>query len=234
MYIQGCDASICFDNTDTIVSEKQSRSSNNSIRGFAVVDDIKTALKNACPGIISCADILAIASEESVHLSGGPCWDVPLGRRDSLTTNLTLANEAIPSPFSTLDQLKANLLNQGINSNDLVVLLGRYALKAVTTVSYISNLDQTTVNAFDNTYFSNLLGKNGLLQSDQELFSSSGADTAAIISTFSDDQKAFFNSFVVPMIKMGNIWVLSGTEREIRKNYIRINGDTSGGLVADY
>ena len=52
----------CFDNTDTIVSEKQSCSTKNSIRGFAVVDDIKTALENACPGIVFCADILAIAS----------------------------------------------------------------------------------------------------------------------------------------------------------------------------
>ncbi|GMN66015.1 hypothetical protein TIFTF001_035080 [Ficus carica] len=199
-----------------IVNEKQSRSSNSSIRGFDVVDDIKTALENACPGIVSCADILAIASRESVHLSSGPCWDVPLGRRDSLTANLTLANEAIPSPFSTLDQLKANFLNQGLNSTDLVVLSGRYALRAVRTVSYITDPDQTTVNAFDNTYFSNLLGKNGLLQTDQELFSTSGADTTAIVSTFSDDQKAFFNSFVVPMIKMGNIRVLTGTEREIR------------------
>ena len=68
VYIQGCDASLLLDNSDTIVSEKEALANNNSARGFNVVDDIKTALENACPGVVSCADILAIAAEESVCL----------------------------------------------------------------------------------------------------------------------------------------------------------------------
>ncbi|GMN66017.1 hypothetical protein TIFTF001_035081 [Ficus carica] len=101
-FVDGCDGSILLDNTDTI-----------------------TALENACLGIVSCVDILVITLEESVNLSGGPSWDVPLGRKDSLTTNITLANEAIPSPFVTRDQLKANFFNQGLNSTNLIVLSGK-------------------------------------------------------------------------------------------------------------
>ena len=66
--VQGCDGSILLDNTDTIESEKEAVPNNNSARGFDVVDDMKAALENACPGIVSCADILAIAAEESVWL----------------------------------------------------------------------------------------------------------------------------------------------------------------------
>lgn len=65
---KGCDGSILLDNADGIVSEKQAVPNNNSADGFSVVDDIKTALENVCPGVVSCADILAIAAEASVCL----------------------------------------------------------------------------------------------------------------------------------------------------------------------
>lgn len=60
--MQGCDGSIMLDNADGIESEKDAVP-NQSTDGYDVVDDIKTALENVCPGVVSCADILAIASQ---------------------------------------------------------------------------------------------------------------------------------------------------------------------------
>lgn len=57
-----------LDNTDTIESEKEAAANNNSARGFDVVDRMKAMLESACPATVSCADILAIAAEESVVL----------------------------------------------------------------------------------------------------------------------------------------------------------------------
>ena len=65
---QGCDGSILLDNADGIVSEKDANPNINSADGYSVVDDIKTALENVCPGVVSCADILTIASQISVSL----------------------------------------------------------------------------------------------------------------------------------------------------------------------
>lgn len=65
---QGCDASILLDNSANIQSEKDAAPNTNSTRGFNVVDNIKTALENSCPGIVSCADVLALAAESSVSL----------------------------------------------------------------------------------------------------------------------------------------------------------------------
>jgi peroxidase len=70
--VQGCDASLLLDETPTMRSEKAADPNNGSARGFPVVNDIKAALENACPGIVSCADILALAAEVSVELVSCP------------------------------------------------------------------------------------------------------------------------------------------------------------------
>jgi len=66
--VQGCNASLLLDETPTMRSEKAANPNNGSARGFPVVNDIKAALENACPGVVSCADILALAAEVSVEL----------------------------------------------------------------------------------------------------------------------------------------------------------------------
>ena len=66
---QGCDGSLLLDDDlPAIQSEKHAPGNDKSARGFEVVDDIKSALEKACPGVVSCADILALAAEISVEL----------------------------------------------------------------------------------------------------------------------------------------------------------------------
>jgi peroxidase len=96
------------------------------------------------------------------------------------------------------------------------------------TGTELANLDLTTPDAFDSCYFSNLQSNNGLLQSDQELFSTSGADTVDIVNYFNAYQYAFFASFVEAMIKMGNISLLTGMKGEIRQNCALVNANTYG------
>jgi len=64
--MQGCDASILLDDTSTFTGEKNAKPNKNSLRGFEVIDQIKTAVEKVCPGTISCADILAITARDSV------------------------------------------------------------------------------------------------------------------------------------------------------------------------
>lgn len=84
-------------------------------------------------------------------------------------------------------------------------------------------LDRTTPNYFDNNYFKNLKKKSGLLQTDQELFSTPGAKTVAIVERFAENQTDFFESFSEAMMKMGNIMTLTGNKGEIRMNCRKVN-----------
>lgn len=66
--MQGCDGSILLDDTSSFTGEKNANPNRNSARGFEVIDNIKTAVEKVCPGIVSCADILAIAAKDSVEI----------------------------------------------------------------------------------------------------------------------------------------------------------------------
>ncbi|XP_077230260.1 peroxidase 53-like isoform X2 [Tasmannia lanceolata] len=259
--IQGCDGSILLDNSSTIVTEKDAGPNSNSVRGFGVVDNIKTAVENSCAGVVSCADILAIAAQVSVTLSGGPTWNALLGRRDSTTANLAGANTNLPSPFASLSNITAKFSAVGLDTTDLVALSGGHTFGRAKCSSFssrlynfsgtgspdptlnstylatlqqtcpqngssntLTNFDPTTPDTFDSNYFSNLQNNNGLLQSDQELFSTSGASTISIVNSFSSNQTAFFQSFVTSMINMGNISPLTGTNGQIRSDCKKVNG----------
>ncbi|KAJ8574128.1 hypothetical protein K7X08_025933 [Anisodus acutangulus] len=257
-FVNGCDGSILLDNATGIISEKGAPP-NVGAGGFDIVDEIKTALENVCPGVVSCADILALASEIGVVLAGGPSWQVPLGRRDSLTANNSGTTD-IPSPFESLAVMIPQFTRKGMDLTDLVALSGAHTfgrarcrtfnqrlfnfsgsgrpdptidptyLKTLQRIcpqsgngGAFANLDKSTPDEFDNYYFTNLKNHQGLLQTDQELFSTSGSDTIAIVDNYAKNQHKFFDDFVCSMIKLGNISPLTGTKGEIRTDCKRVN-----------
>ena len=63
-FVRGCDASILLTGSST----ERTAGPNSLLRGYEVIDDAKTRLEAACPGVVSCADILALAARDSVLL----------------------------------------------------------------------------------------------------------------------------------------------------------------------
>ncbi|KAL6876465.1 hypothetical protein ACP4OV_013037 [Aristida adscensionis] len=135
-FVNGCDGSVLLDSTPFSESEKDAVPNANSLRGFDVVDDIKSAIERACPATVSCADILALASRDAVALLGGPAWNVPLGRKDSRAASKPAAEDDLPAPNSTLPALLAAFGRHGLDARDTAALSGAHTVGTARCVQY--------------------------------------------------------------------------------------------------
>ncbi|KAF4366731.1 hypothetical protein CsatB_023874 [Cannabis sativa] len=127
-FVNGCDASMLLDDTPTMLGEKLALANINSLRSYEVIDEIKEELEKACPGVVSCADIIIIASRDAVALSGGPHWEVKLGRLDSLSASQEASNDIMPSPRSNATYLIGLFQKYNLSVKDLVALSGSHSI----------------------------------------------------------------------------------------------------------
>ncbi|KAL2649849.1 hypothetical protein R1flu_017977 [Riccia fluitans] len=94
-WVGGCDGSVLLNSTATNSAEREAHV-NFGLRGIKEVDEIKAALEYACPGVVSCADILIIAARDATVKAGGPWWPVALGRKDGSESVDLLADANLP------------------------------------------------------------------------------------------------------------------------------------------
>ncbi|XP_023000611.1 peroxidase 24-like [Cucurbita maxima] len=128
-FVRGCDASVLLDSTTGNPSEKEARP-NLSLLGFDAIDTIKSEVEKACPGVVSCADILAVAARDAVSfpLKNRQLWPVLTGRRDGTVSRSSEVTGNIPSPFSNFTTLKQIFENKGLTVSDLVILSGGHTI----------------------------------------------------------------------------------------------------------
>ncbi|XP_022772369.1 peroxidase 12 [Durio zibethinus] len=262
-FVQGCDASVLLDGSASGPSE-QDAPPNLTLRAkaFEIINDLRDLVDEECGRVVSCADIVAIAARDSVCLSGGPDYDVPLGRRDGLTfatTNVTLEN--LPSPSSDASTILASLATKNFDPTDVVALSGGHTiglshcpsftdrlyptqdptmdktfannLKGICPTANSTNttvLDIRSPDKFDNKYYVDLMNRQGLFTSDQDLYTDSR--TKDIVTSFAINETLFFEKFVQAMIKMGQLGALTGNSGEIRANCSVRNTDNKSYLVS--
>ncbi|XP_054782361.1 cationic peroxidase 1-like [Prosopis cineraria] len=250
-FVQGCDASILLDDSENFRGEKTAFPNVNSVRSYEVIDKIKSALEFMCPGVVSCADIVAVAARDSVVTLGGPSWEVKMGRKDSITASLDDANRDLPAPFLDLSGLISAFSKKGFTAQEMVALSGSHTIGQAKCATFrtrahndtnidpsfaaslrarcpsaggdgnLSPLDATTPNFFDNSYFRNLVNNKGLLHSDQALFNGGSSDS--LVTTYVSDPWRFRADFANAMLKMSELSPLTGSHGQIRRNCRKLN-----------
>ncbi|KAI3991013.1 hypothetical protein MKX01_026197 [Papaver californicum] len=143
-FVNGCDASLLLDG----VSSEKTAGANLNVRGFDVIDDAKTAIEQACPGIVSCSDIVIMATRDAVALSGGfgARYEVETGRRDGFVSLATDVN--LPGPTISVSGAIDLFERKGLTGTDMLVLLGGHTVGTAHCIFFRDRLWN-----FDNTGF---------------------------------------------------------------------------------
>ncbi|KAI4334114.1 hypothetical protein L6164_018845 [Bauhinia variegata] len=257
-FVRGCDASVLLNSTSN--QAEKNAPPNLTVRGFDFIDRIKSLVEAECPGVVSCADIIALAARDSIIATGGPYWNVPTGRRDGRVSILSEARSNIPAPFHNLTTLQTLFANQGLDNKDLVLLSGAHTIgislcssfinrlynftgvgdqdpsldseyaanlkkfkcKSINDTNSIVEMDPGSRKTFDLSYYSLVLKRRGLFQSDAALITSPVTESI-ITQLLEGSLENFFAEFSKSMEKMGKINVKTGTEGEIRKQCALVN-----------
>ncbi|TXG71271.1 hypothetical protein EZV62_006206 [Acer yangbiense] len=119
---EGCDASLFLDDSNgnkSYLIERQAIQ-HTTLKGFDKIGLIKEELEMACPGVVSCADTLALATRDGILLAGGPYYPVFTGRRDSIRSYYQEAMAGVPGPDDNLNRILQLFSVRGFNERETV------------------------------------------------------------------------------------------------------------------
>ncbi|KAG5108787.1 hypothetical protein JHK84_045694 [Glycine max] len=240
-FVQGCDGSLLLDGSPS----ERDQPANGGIRTEALqtIDDIRGIIHKECGRIVSCADITVLAARDSVFLTGGPDYAVPLGRRDGLSFS-TSGTSDLPKPFNTTGVTLDAFAAKNFDVTDVVALSGAHTFGRAHCGTFFNrlspldpnmdktlakqlqstcpdansgntaNLDIRTPTVFDNKYYLDLMNRQGVFTSDQDLLNDKR--TKGLVNAFALNQTLFFEKFVDATIKLSQLDVLTGNQGEIR------------------
>ncbi|CAB80104.1 putative peroxidase [Arabidopsis thaliana] len=238
-FIEGCDASVLLDADEAHTSEKDA-SPNLSLKGFDVIDAVKSELENVCPGVVSCADLLVLAAREAVLVVNFPSLTLSSGFAAAYRD---FAEHELPAPDATLSVILQRFSFRGFNERETVSLFGAHSI-GITHCTFFKNrlynfsatgkpdpelnpgflqelktkcpfsVSTSSPSAPPDIGLPPLMQNKGLMSSDQQLMGSEV--TEMWVRAYASDPLLFRREFAMSMMKLSSYNVLTGPLGQVR------------------
>ncbi|PON71500.1 Peroxidase [Parasponia andersonii] len=196
-------------------------------------------VKRSAPAL-SCADILALVARDKTVL----CWTQlggPTRKKGFYRSKFKWLKQRYPSSKQHFQTILTKFKRQGLDIVDLVALSGSHTIGNALCTSFRQRLCNQSGNGqpdstLEQSYAAQLRSRCprsggdqnlffldfGLLNSDQVLVTSN-EESKELVEKYAENNGLFFEQFAKSIAKTGNMYPLTGSRGEIRKNCRKIN-----------
>ncbi|KAK9664000.1 hypothetical protein RND81_14G012500 [Saponaria officinalis] len=201
--VRGCDASVLLDPTPSNNATEKTAVPNLTLNGYEVVNAVKAELERRCPGVVSCADVLALTSRDAivadlVVLSGG--HTIGIGHCNIIQNRLY----NFTGKGDTDPKIEASYAK----------ILKYKCPKRVGDLTTVAAMDAISSKVFDKEYFTTVSQRRGFFESDAALLDDYYTKSY-LQSQANSNGATFANDFAASMTKL--IQLGFGSQGEVRK-----------------
>ncbi|KAK3036445.1 hypothetical protein RJ639_030044 [Escallonia herrerae] len=244
-FVEGCDASVLIASPNGDAEKDSQDNLSLAGDGFDAVIKAKQAVETACPGVVSCTDILAIAARDVIVLAGGPSFSVELGRRDGLISKASRVAGNLPEPFFTLNQLNTMFAKNNLTQFDMIALSGAHTLGFSHCNRFANRLysfsPSSTVDPSLDPNYAQQLKKTCPQNADPSAVADldpvapaifdnvyyqnlvAGKASQPTVTDFANNPGNFNGAVITAMRKLGRVGVKTGSQGEIRRDCTAFN-----------
>ncbi|WVZ61447.1 hypothetical protein U9M48_011316 [Paspalum notatum var. saurae] len=134
----GCDATLLLKSHNG--TAQRDADPNSTVRGYEAIEAVKATVEAACPLVVSCADIMAMAARDAVNFTQGPAYQVETGRRDGNVSRKEDALRFLPPADGNVTVLTHYFAVQNLTMKDMVVLSAAHTLGVAHCPSFSARL----------------------------------------------------------------------------------------------
>lgn len=134
----GCDAALLLKSHNG--TAQRDADPNSTVRGYEAIEAVKAKVEEACPLVVSCADIMAMAARDAVNYTQGPAYAVETGRRDGNVSRKEDALRFLPPADGNVTVLTQYFAAQNLSYKDMVVLSAAHSIGVAHCPSFSNRL----------------------------------------------------------------------------------------------